>query len=133
MCYFLTLHHLLPIFNAIYMKHNPILSLMSILISALFAFGFYTYSSADRKIYLGLGSFLFLSTTILFLLAIKSKNARKNTNLKVVSMLFSLLAFFSHLFFSIFPLSFTFYFILNGLFLIGFFLSIYALNRAFEE
>ena len=112
------------------MKINSIKAIIAICVSGLIAYGFYSFHKTDSKLLLSLGSFLFLSLTLLFTLSISFSLSRTTTMIRTVSGIFFVLAFVSNLLFSFFNFSTPIYIIINGIAIMTYALTAYSIGRA---
>lgn len=112
------------------MKVNFIKSIIAIAVSGLIAYGFYSFHETGNKLLLSLGSFLFLSLTLLFTLSISFAFPRTTTMIRTVSGIFFAFAFVSNLLFSFFSFSTPIYIIINGIAIMTYALIAYSISRA---
>lgn len=112
------------------MKLNFIKSIISIAVSGLIAYGFYSFHASNNKLLLSAGSFLFLSLTLLFTLAVSFEQSRTTTMTRTTSAIFFVIALASNLTFSFFNFSTPIYVIVNGIALLTYFLITYSISRA---
>lgn len=112
------------------MKINSIKAIIAICVSGLIAYGFYSFHKTDNKLLLSVGSFVFLSLTLLFTLSISFSLSRTTTMIRTVSGIFFAIAFISNLLFSFFNFSTPIYVIINGIALMTYALIAYSISRA---
>lgn len=112
------------------MKVNFIKTIIAICVSGLIAYGFYSFHKTDNKLLLSLGSFAFLSLTLLFTLSITFSLPRTTTMVRTVSGIFFVVAFLSNLIFSFFNFSTPIYVIVNGIALMTYALVSYTISKA---
>jgi hypothetical protein len=112
------------------MKLNPIKTIIAICTSALIAFGFYSFNETEKKLLLGLGSFIFVTLTLIFSLSVSFSHARITAIIRIVSGIFFLIICTSNLAFSLFIFSPPIYFISNGLLLMVYALISYSISSA---
>jgi hypothetical protein len=112
------------------MKINFIKTIISVCISGLIAYGFYSFCKTDNILLLSLGSFLFLSLTLLFTLGISFSLPRTTTMVRTTSVIFFILAFVSNLIFSFFNFSTPIYIIIIGIALMTYTLIAYSIIKA---
>jgi hypothetical protein len=112
------------------MKINTIKAIIAICVSGLIAYGFYSFHKTDNKLLLSLGSFVFLSLTLLFTLSISFSLSRTTTMIRTVSGIFFAIAFVSNLLFSFFNFSTPIYVIINGIVIMAYALIAYSISRA---
>lgn len=112
------------------MKINPVKSAIAIAISSLLTYGIYTSHEGENKIFLGVGSFIFLILTLVMTIGVSFEFSRTSTNIKYVSGLFFLIALFSNLFYTFIYFSIPSYIIINGILMSLFILLTYSINKA---
>jgi len=112
------------------MKLNSVKSIISIAVSGLIAYGFYSFHVSNNKLLLSVGSFLFLLLTLLFTLAVSFEQSRTTTMARTTSAIFFVIAFVSNLTFSFFNFSIPIYIIVNGIALLTYFLITYSISKA---
>ena len=112
------------------MKFNFIQTIISIAISILISYSLYSIHEGENKILLSIGSFLFLSTSLMTMIGINFEQSRTTTNIRFVSGIFFVLAFISNLVFSFFTFSIPSYIIINGILLLIFVLIVYSIYKA---
>jgi hypothetical protein len=112
------------------MKINFIKTVIAICVSGLIAYGFYSFHETDNKLLLSIGSFVFLSLTLLFTLSISFSLPRTTTMIRTVSGIFFAIAFVSNLLFSFFNFSTPIYIIINGIAIMAYALIAYSISRA---
>jgi hypothetical protein len=112
------------------MKINPIKSIIAICISGLISFGFFSFQDTENKNLICIGSFLFLSLTLLFSFSISFSLPRTTTIIRTVSVLFFALALISNLIFSFFNFSTPIYLIVNGIAILIYALIAYSICSA---
>ena len=101
------------------MKLNFIQTIIALSISLLISYGFYSLGSGENKIILSLGSFVFLASTLITMLAVSFEYPRTTTNVRVLSGVFFVVAMISNLIFIFINFSVPSYIIISGvLFLI---------------
>jgi hypothetical protein len=112
------------------MKINFIKTVIAICVSGLIAYGFYSFHETDNKLLLSIGSFVFLSLTLLFTLSISFSLPRTTTMIRTVSGIFFVIAFVSNMLFSFFNFSTPIYVIINGIAIMTYVLIAYSIGRA---
>jgi hypothetical protein len=112
------------------MKLNFVPTIIAIALSALIAYGLYSFHDSENKILLSLGSFVFLVTTLVIAIGVNFEQPRTTTNIRVVSGIFFVIALASNLIFSFFTFSTPSYLITNGILLLIFALIAYSINKA---
>ena len=111
------------------MKIDFVKSIISIAISGLIAYGFYVFHNQENKDILALGSFVFLSVTLLFTLGIRFNLSRTSSLIKTVSILFFTVALISNLIFHFVNFKNESYIIVNGILLLAYVLIIYSISK----
>lgn len=112
------------------MKFNLLKFLVSIGVSVLIAYGFYSLYDGEGKLLLGVGSLLFLSSTLTLSLAASFKQARTTTMARTTSAFFFMLAFIINLLFALIGFSAELYVIANGIGYLFFIWLIYSISKA---
>lgn len=112
------------------MKFNIVQTLFALAISGLIGYGFYHFNQGELKLFLGTGSFIFLSLTLIPTIGINFILPRTTRVIKTVSGVFFLLAFISSLIFSYINFSVPGYVIINGILILLFTLLAYSIQRA---
>lgn len=112
------------------MKINLVQTIIAIAVSALIAYGLYSFHESENKILLSLGSFVFLATTLVLSIGTSFQLPRTTTNVRVVSGIFFAVALISNLIFTFIAFSVPSYVITNGILLLGFILIVYSINKA---
>lgn len=111
------------------MKINYVQTIIAIVTSALVAFALYNFNEGENKILLGVGSFLFLSITMIFSIGVTFTKLRSRTNIRVISVIFLTLALISNIIFASINFSILNYVITNGLIFIFYILVSYLIYR----
>ena len=112
------------------MKLNLIKSLISIAVCILIAYAFYTFQPEDNKEILAIGSFITLSISLLFSIAISFQLQRTLTLIRTVSFIFFIIFFISNLIFNYVNFQPEAYIIVNGITILTYFLLLYSLSKA---
>jgi hypothetical protein len=112
------------------MKINFVQSIIAIAISSLIAYGFYSFHQGTNSILLSAGSFVFLTSTLLFAIGASFELPRTTMNVKVVSGIFFLMGLISNLIFTFIVFSPPLYIISNGILLLVFILISYLIIKA---
>ncbi len=112
------------------MNINFIKTIIAIGISMLIAYGFYCFQKTDAKLILSIGSFIFLSITLIFTIGINFQFPRTTTNVRSISALFFIIGFLINLAFSFFFFSIPIYIIIVGLAILTHVLIVYSISRA---
>jgi len=112
-------------------KINAVQTIIAIAISALFAYGFYSFHLfSDTKILLSAGSFLFLAATLTLAIGTRFQQPRTTANIRVVAGIFFVVAFVSNLSFLFMRFSTPTYIIINGILLLIFVSITYTIGKA---
>jgi hypothetical protein len=112
------------------MKVNFIKSIIAIAVSALIAYGFYSFHDSENKLLLSVGSFMFVAITLLLTIGISFDLPRTSTNVRTVSAIFFLVALASNIIFSFVSFSVPLYIILNGILILIYTLITYSITKA---
>lgn len=112
------------------MKINFVQTIIAIAVSALIAYGLYSFHDGTNQMLLSIGSFLFLSVTLALSIGVNFEQSRTTTNIRVVSGIFFAIALISNLIFTFISFSVPSYIIINGILLLVFILIAYSINRA---
>jgi len=111
------------------MTINYIKAIIAILISLLISYGFHSFHQTENKFILSIGSFLFLSITLISIIGISLENTRTTTNVRAISALFFAFAFFSNLAFLFFNFSIPTYIIIMGIAILIHALIVYSIIK----
>jgi len=111
------------------MKFNPITSAIAIGLSALIAYGFYSFNDNSLKVVLSAGSFIFLGLTLLFSIGAGSGSFARNLNTRTASWFFFFLALASHLLFSFVTFTVPAYVVTHGIMFLLYLLVLYYIIR----
>ena len=84
------------------MKINFIPTLIAITLSALITYGLYSFHESENKLLLSLGSFIFLTSTLVITIGVNFEQSRTTTNVRTVSGIFFVISLVSNLIFSFF-------------------------------
>ncbi len=112
------------------MKINFVQTIIAIAVSALIAYGLYSFHDGENQILLSVGSFVFLSVTLVLSIGVNFEQSRTTTNIRVVSGIFFAIALISNLIFNFLSFSEPSYIITNGILLLIYVLIAYSINRA---
>jgi hypothetical protein len=105
------------------MKINPVNVLLAVLVSAIMAFGLWSFDG-ELKNYVAVGAFFFFAGTLLPMIGGGFESARRGLNLRTVSSVFFVLGLMVNGFFAMLGLSATAYVIVSALvFLVYVFLA----------
>jgi hypothetical protein len=114
------------------MKLNFFPTIISIGISSLISYGFYTFHDGLNKDILAVGSFLFLTITLIGTLGVSFENPRKKVNFKTISALFFVISIISNFIFLSINHTLPMYVIVNGILFMIYLLivqTLYKLNH----
>lgn len=112
------------------MNFNLLKSTISVGVSALISYGFYIFHESNTKIYLVVGSFIFLSLSLMLSLAVSFEESRTTGMIRTAAALFFVIAFLSNLLFTLMGFSPETYVIVNGVLFLIFILIVYSIARA---
>lgn len=113
------------------MKVNPVQFLISLTISALIGYAFYSFSKEINQLVLGLGAFVTSFFTGVFLLAIGHSNAKIRLNISTLSTVFFLLFLILNATFAFFGSDITnVYVVVMGLLLLIYTAIVYSIGKA---
>ena len=112
------------------MKINFVQTIIAIAVSLLIAYGLYSFHGNDNKLLLCVGSFVFLSVTLIITIGASFELPPTTTNIRVVSGVFFVVALISNLIFTFINFSVPSYVITNGILLLVFILIAYSINKA---
>ena len=117
------------------MKLNIVPSIIALAISALIAYGLYSWCrNADMQILLSIFGGVSMLLTFGSMLAISFKDSRTTVNVRVLSGVFAFLVILSNaIFCCISSFSTPLYVIINGLLLLTWFISAYGVARANKQ
>jgi len=111
------------------MKFNPITSAIAIAIAALIAYGFYSFGDNTNKGLIASGSFIMLGSTLLLTIGTRYSRYPTGLNSRVISLLFFLAAFSSHVVFSFFEFTVPAYIITHGIMALLYLLCVYFIIK----
>jgi hypothetical protein len=111
------------------MKINPVTTAIAVGISALLAYGFYSFNYNTQHALLGIGSFISFTITLFFVLGARFDFYTKNINMRSVSAMFFGIFFTSHVLFSFLKFTQGVYIVVHGVVLLLYFLIIYYMAR----
>ena len=97
------------------MNFNPVNLLIAFVISALVTYGLTSLDSNSMQLAIGIGSFIFLASTLSLAFGVGFENERAGTNIRVVSGVFFVVALLVNLLFSFVQLSPVSYIITCGI------------------
>lgn len=111
------------------MKFNLVKSIISIATSGLIAYSFYSFHSGENRNILVIGSFISLSITLIFSIAISFNLLRTTTLIRTVSILFFLIVLISNLIFHFVNFQQEAYIIVNGILFLTYIFITYSLFK----
>jgi hypothetical protein len=111
------------------MKFNLITTIIAIAICLLIAYGFYAFFDGEQKLLLSVGSFLFLTLTLITVIGIKFDQSRTTVNVRVVSGIFFIIALISNFIFLFCQFSNPVYILTNGILLLVFIFIVYSISK----
>jgi len=112
------------------MKINFVQAFIAIALSALIAYGLYSFHNGGNKILLCAGSFVFLSVSLILSFGINFEQSRTTTNIRVLSGFFFTIALIINLLFNFISFSVASYIVTNGILLLIYILIVYSINKA---
>lgn len=115
------------------MKVNALYSVIAVAISALIAYGFYSFCRSENEWLMAIGSFLFIGFPLFLAMGVSSPAKRSSVNMKVLAVVLFLLVLALNILFACLPhFSIPLYIITNGIAALVFFLiyhSIYSTKQ----
>jgi len=112
------------------MKIKFVQTIIAIALSALITYGLYNFHNGENQILLSIGSFVFLSVTLVLSIGVDFEKSRTTTNIRTVSGIFFTVALISNLIFNFISFSEPSYIIINGILLLIYLFMIYSIYRA---
>lgn len=113
------------------MKCNVFLTIASVLIAALIAYGFYAANSGEQLvILLSAGSGISSAITLTGILGISTKGRTGGANIKALSLIFFILFFVSHLVFGFTAVKVAPYVVINGIIFIIYSICVYGIIKS---
>lgn len=115
------------------MKVYALYSVIAAAISALLAYGIYSFCRGENELLMAIGSFLFIGFPLFLAMGVSSPAERSSANMKVLAVTFFLLALAINIVFACLShFSIPLYIIINGITILVFFLiyhSIYSTKQ----
>ncbi len=115
------------------MKVNTLYSIIAVAIAALIAYGIYSFCRSENEVILAIGSFLFIGFPLFLEMGVSSPAKRSSANMKVLAVVFFLIALVVNILFACLShFSTPLYIIINGITVLVFFLiyhSIYSTKQ----
>jgi hypothetical protein len=111
------------------MKFNIVTTFIALCLSALIAFGFYSFNDNALKAALCIGSFILISITLVMAIGIRFNNYRGNINIRATSVTFFVAALVSNLIFSFVVFSLPAYIVTHGILLLLYLLVVYLILK----
>lgn len=112
------------------MKLNLVQSIVAVAISILISYAIYSFHTGENKILLCIGNFVLLASTLIICIGASFELPRTTTNVRVLSILFFLIALVINLVFTFINFSIPSYVVTNGITFLLFFLIVYSLIKA---
>lgn len=113
------------------MKFNVFLTIASVLIAALIAYGFYAANEGEHLVMLlAAGSGISLAISLTGVLGISTKGRTGGANIKALSLIFFMLFFVSHLIFGFTAVKVAPYVIINGIIFIIYSICVYGIIKS---
>ncbi len=111
------------------MKVNAPYSIIAVAIAALIAYGVYSFSRSENEVLLAIGSFLFVGFPLFLAMGISSPAKRSSANIKVLALVFFLIALAVNILFACLShFSTPLYIIINGITVLVFFLIYHSIH-----
>lgn len=115
------------------MRINVLYSIIAVCISALVAYGFYSFCRSENQCLMAIGGFLFIGFPLFLAMGVSSPARRSTVNMKVLAVVFFLIALAVNILFACLShFSIPLYIILNGITALIFFLiyhSVYSTKQ----
>lgn len=111
------------------MKINTFPALIAILVSALIAFGFYSFTDNAEKLLLAIGGFIFSAVSLMLFVGAQYGHYTRNINVRSTSLMFFGAFMVSNTAFCFMAFEPATYIIINGILFLIFILIIYYLLR----
>lgn len=112
------------------MKLNFVQAIIALAISTLVSYGFYIFNESENNIIFSLGSFVIFSTSLIFSLGTDFELPRTTTNVRVVSVIYFMIAMISMIVFTIINPTVPSFIIVNAIMLLLYVLIIYSIFKA---
>jgi hypothetical protein len=112
------------------MKTNTSFTIISVILSALISYGFYTYAFEESRILMTIGSFITMIVPLIFMLSIQFELPRTTLNIRAVSSVFLIFFIILNFLGVIVNLSMPLYIISSGILLCIFLILLTSINRA---
>lgn len=111
-------------------KTKSFQTVIASLISLLLAYGMSSFHRGNNHFMLFVGSFIFLSGTLITSIGLDFQNRKVNINIKVVGLISFIIALISNLIFTFLNFSNPSYIIINGLLFLVFLLTVYSIQKS---
>lgn len=108
------------------------MTLISVCISALFAYALYSISNSENKLLLSVGGGVFLTITLIATIAAQFSDSRTTTNIKALSGIFFTIGLISHLVYAFISFSPAAYIIPAGLLVLVYMSIVYSISKSSE-
>lgn len=115
------------------MKINSFQALISTALCALMAFGFYSFPDNTPREILSLGSFISLTITLAFTIAVSFDHRGKTVAFRTTSGVFFSTLFISHFVFSFYNFDPSVYFVVNGVQFLTYLSIAYSIAKRDEQ
>ena len=112
------------------MKLNFVQAIIALAISTLISYGFYIFNESENNIIFSLGSFVIFSTSLIFSLGTDFELPRTTTNVRVVSVIYFIVAMISSLIFTFINFTVPSFVITNAIMLLVYILIIFSIYKA---
>ena len=112
------------------MKLNFVQAIIALAISTLISYGFYIFNESENNIIFSLGSFVIFSTSLIFFLGTDFELPRTTTNVRVVSVIYFIVAMISSLIFTFINFTVPSFVITNAIMLLVYILIIFSIYKA---
>ena len=111
------------------MKVNALYSVIAATISALLAYGIYSFCRSENELLMAIGSFLFMGFPLFLAMGVSSPAKRSSANIKVLALVFFLIALAVNILFACLShFSTPLYIIINGITVLVFFLIYHSIH-----
>lgn len=110
------------------MKINVVPALLAVAVSALLAYGLYALG-VNHRLLLAIGGFICFFFTMAGAVALRFEQGRTSTNTAVLGWVFFLILVASHIIFAFIHFASPFYIIINGILLVAFIGTTYAVAK----
>lgn len=112
------------------MRIHPVNFLLALMICALLTYGIVSIDANGMKLTTGIGSFVFLSSTLAVAIGLQFKNGRAGVNVSMVALLFFVAALLLNLLFAFIAFSQVTYIVTCGVAFSGYVLLAQSISSA---